>query len=94
MLPHLGQGANQAIEMAWRWPRSWRSGCTGSPGVAAAYEELRRAGGDPLGARQNGLRLDSTAADSVRDAGRRARRVPQALYSYDVVLRCAAATLP
>ena len=69
------------------------------PASLLAYERLRRerVAEVQLGARQNGLRLDSSAADlSVRDAQLAAHaEFRMRLYSYDVVpiARNAAAAL-
>lgn len=91
MLPHLGQGANQAIEdgmalsilLAAADPAS-------APQALAAYDRLRRMRVAEIqqGARQNGLRVDSLAgyADHARrDAELQAHAAFRArLYSYDV----------
>jgi salicylate hydroxylase len=83
MLPHLGQGANQAMEDGMALATILAGAHTSTiPASLLAYERLRRERVADIqrGARQNGLRLDSASADlTVRDAGaRRARRVPQA----------------
>ena len=100
MLPHLGQGANQAIEDGMALATILAQvDASAVPASLLAYEELRRkrVAEIQLGARQNGLRLDSTAADlSVRDAQLAAHaEFRKRLYSYDVVpdARAAAATL-
>ena len=70
------------------------------PAALLAYERLRRerVAQIQLGARQNGLRLDSAAADlTARDAQLAAHaEFRKHLYSYDVVpdARAAAAALP
>ena len=100
MLPHLGQGANQSIEdgMALATILAQAEPST-VPAALLAYERLRRerVAEVQLGARQNGLRLDSSAADlSVRDAQLAAHaEFRKHLYSYDVVpeARAAAAAL-
>jgi len=100
MLPHLGQGANQAIEDGMALATLLAQvDASAVPASLRAYEELRRGrvAEIQLGARQNGLRLDSVAADlSVRDAQLAAHaEFRKRLYSYDVVpaARAAAATL-
>ena len=100
MLPHLGQGANQSIEdgMALATILA-RADASAVPAALLAYEVLRRerVAEIQLGARQNGLRLDSAAADlAVRDAQLAAHaEFRKRLYSYDVVpdARAAAAGL-
>jgi len=100
MLPHLGQGANQSIEdgMALATILAEADAST-VPAALLAYERLRRerVAEIQLGARQNGLRLDSTAADlRARDAQLAAHaEFRKRLYSYDVVphARAAAAAL-
>jgi len=100
MLPHLGQGANQAIEDGMALATLLAQvDASAVPASLRAYEGLRRerVAEIQLGARQNGLRLDSVAADlSVRDAQLAAHaEFRKRLYSYDVVpaARAAAATL-
>ena len=83
MLPHLGQGANQSIEDGMALATILAHVNTAAvPAALLAYERLRRerVAEVQLGARQNGLRVDSADADlGVRDAEpRRARRIPQA----------------
>ena len=96
MLPHLGQGANQSIEdgMALATLLAQVDG-SAVPAALLAYEGLRRqrVAEIQLGARQNGLRLDSTAADlGVRDAQLAAHaEFRKRLYSYDVVPEARAA---
>jgi salicylate hydroxylase len=89
MLPHLGQGANQAIEdgvgLASILARSRRADV---PAALAAYESLRRprAVRVQLGARANGRRYDS----QYEDIGRRDAEIADAatlrawIYDYDV----------
>jgi salicylate hydroxylase len=71
MLPHLGQGANQAIEdgvaLATALARADR---TTAPRALLTYESVRRkhTGKVQRGARVNGARYDATASDlSSRD---------------------------
>src|SRR5579872_827122 len=90
MLPHLGQGANQAIEdgmaLATILARADR---TTAPSALLAYEQLRRERVTQIqrGARENGLRYDSAYSDlGVRDseiAGHAAFR--KRLCDHDVV---------
>ena len=90
MLPHLGQGANQAIEdgMALATILS-RVGNAHAPEALIAYERLRRQRVADVqhGARQNGMRYDSAYADiAKRDAEIRAHaEFRKALYDFDVV---------
>jgi salicylate hydroxylase len=90
MLPHLGQGANQAIEdgMALATILA-RAGLAKAPAALLAYERLRceRVAAVQRGARENGLRYDSLYADlAVRDAEIAAHaNFRKALYGYDVV---------
>jgi salicylate hydroxylase len=101
MLPHLGQGANQSIEdgMALATILA-RVEASAVPAALLAYEGLRRerVAEIQLGARQNGLRLDSAATDlAARDAQLAAHaEFRKRLYSYDVgpAARAAAAALP
>ena len=101
MLPHLGQGANQSIEdgMALATILA-RVNTAAVPAALLAYERLRRerVAQVQLGARQNGLRVDSASADlRVRDAQLVAHaEFRKQLYTYDVVphARAAAALLP
>src|SRR6186713_272614 len=100
MLPHLGQGANQAIEDGMALATLLAQvDASAVPASLRAYQGLRRerVAEIQLGARQNGLRLDSVAADlSVRDAQLAAHaEFRKRLYSYDVVpdARAAAAAL-
>jgi salicylate hydroxylase len=100
MLPHLGQGANQSIEdgMALATILA-RVNTSAVPASLLAYERLRRerVAQIQLGARRNGLRLDSASTDlSERDAELAAHaEFRKHLYSYDVVpdARAAAALL-
>ena len=90
MLPHLGQGANQAIEdgMALATILAEVDNST-VPAALAEYERLRRerVAQIQLGARQNGLRMDSTGADlAARDTELVAHaNFRKHLYTYDVV---------
>ncbi len=83
MLPHLGQGANQSIEdgMALATILSQVDNAD-VPAALLAYEKLRRerVAEVQLGARQNGLRVDSRVFRSgrARRGACRARRLPQA----------------
>ncbi len=89
MLPHLGQGANQSIEdgMALATILA-RVDTSAVPVALLAYEKLRRerVAAVQLGARQNGLRVDSADADlAARDAQLVAHaNFRKQLYSYDV----------
>jgi len=90
MLPHLGQGANQAIEdgmaLATILARAERKTILAA---LLAYERLRRerVGQVQRGARENGLRYDSAYADlGVRDAEITAHAAfRRRLYDHDVV---------
>jgi salicylate hydroxylase len=92
MLPHLGQGANQAIEdgmaLATILARADR---TSVPAALRAYEKLRRerVAQVQLGARENGLRYDSSSTYSdlgLRDAELAAHaEFRKKLYDHDVV---------
>jgi len=100
MLPHLGQGANQSIEDGMALATILAQVDTSAvPAALLAYERLRRerVAEVQLGARQNGLRLDSAYADlDVRDAELAAHaEFRKHLYAYDVVpdARAAAAAL-
>jgi salicylate hydroxylase len=92
MLPHLGQGANQAIEdgMALATILS-NIDAAAVPAALMAYERLRRerVAEVQLGARLNGLRVDSMAAYTDlrrRDEELTAHAKFRAhLYAYDVV---------
>ena len=90
MLPHLGQGANQAIEDGMALATILACVHTSTiPASLLAYERLRRERVADIqrGARQNGLRLDSASADlTVRDAELAAHaEFRKHLYAYDVV---------
>lgn len=92
MLPHLGQGANQAIEDGMALSILLAQTDKASvPGALLAYEKLRRerVAEVQLGARQNGLRVDSMSeyADlDMRDAELAAHaEFRKHLYAYDVV---------
>jgi len=100
MLPHLGQGANQSIEDGMALATILTQVDTSAvPASLLAYERLRRVrvAEVQLGARQNGLRVDSTSSDlRVRDAELVAHaEFRKHLYAYDVVpdARAAAAGL-
>jgi salicylate hydroxylase len=90
MLPHLGQGANQSIEdgmaLATILAQADRAH---APAALQAYEKLRRERVAEVqrGARQSGMRYDSSYSDlGVRDAEIRAHaEFRKALYSFDVV---------
>jgi salicylate hydroxylase len=98
MLPHLGQGANQSIEdgMALATILALASRETVA-GALLAYERLRRerAAKVQSGARENGLRYDSFAADlKVRDTEIAAHaEFRKHLYDHDVVPEARAAAL-
>jgi salicylate hydroxylase len=90
MLPHLGQGANQAIEDGMALATILSQVDTSAvPASLLAYERLRRERVADIqrGARQNGLRVDCAQVDlSVRDAELAAHsEFRKHLYSYDVV---------
>jgi len=90
MLPHLGQGANQSIEdgMALATILA-RASHAGVPAALLAYEQLRRdrVAAVQRGARENGMRYDSSYADlGVRDAEITAHAAfRRRLYDHDVV---------
>jgi salicylate hydroxylase len=100
MLPHLGQGANQSIEdgmaLATILARADRATI---PAALLTYERLRRerVASVQRGARENGLRYDSSYADlGIRDAEIQAHAAfRKRLYDHDVVpeAQAAAATL-
>jgi salicylate hydroxylase len=100
MLPHLGQGANQSIEdgIALAKILACADQAT-APAALLAYERLRRERVALVqrGARENGLRYDSSYADlGVRDAEIAAHATYRKwLYDHDVVpdAEAAAATL-
>jgi salicylate hydroxylase len=90
MLPHLGQGANQSIEDGMALATILAQVDTSAvPASLLAYERLRRerVAEVQLGARQNGLRVDSASSDlRVRDAELFAHaEFRKHLYAYDVV---------
>jgi salicylate hydroxylase len=90
MLPHLGQGANQSIEdgMALATILGGASRDT-APAALLAYERLRRerVAAVQRGARENGMRYDSSYSDlGVRDAEITAHAAfRKKLYDHDVV---------
>ncbi len=90
MLPHLGQGANQAIEdgMALATLLA-QADAASAPAALQVYERIRRERVAEIqrGARLNGLRVDSEVADlKARDAQLVAHAdFRKQLYSYDVV---------
>jgi salicylate hydroxylase len=96
MLPHLGQGANQSIEdgmaLATILTRADRKT---APEALLAYERLRRerVASVQRGARENGMRYDSSYADlGVRDAEITAHAAfRKRLYDHDVVPEAQAA---
>src|SRR5882672_5652782 len=96
MLPHLGQGANQSIEdgmaLATILARTERASV---PAALLAYERLRRerVAAVQRGARENGMRYDSSYADlGVRDAEIAAHAAfRRRLYDHDVVPEAQAA---
>ena len=96
MLPHLGQGANQSIEdgMALATILAMADRKT-APAALIAYERLRRERVAQVqrGARENGLRYDSSYADlGVRDAEITAHAsFRKRLYDHDVVPEAQAA---
>jgi salicylate hydroxylase len=90
MLPHLGQGANQSIEdgMALATILAGATAAT-APAALLAYERLRRERVATVqrGARENGMRYDSSYSDlGVRDAEITAHAAfRRKLYDHDVV---------
>ncbi len=98
MLPHLGQGANQSIEdgmaLATIVARATRDT---APAALMAYEKLRRERVATVqrGARENGMRYDSSYADlGVRDAEITAHaQFRKKLYDHDVVPEAQAAAM-
>ena len=96
MLPHLGQGANQSIEdgmaLATILAQADRARV---PCALLAYEQLRRerVAAVQRGARENGMRYDSSYADlGVRDAEIAAHAAfRKRLYDHDVVPEAEAA---
>lgn len=100
MLPHLGQGANQAIEDGMALATLLAQVDNAQvPAALLVYERLRRerVAEVQLGARKHGLRVDSLSGDlAMRDAELVAHaEFRKQLYSYDVVphARAAAAAL-
>jgi salicylate hydroxylase len=98
MLPHLGQGANQSIEDGMALATILAQVDNSAvPAALLAYERLRRerVAQVQLGARQNGLRVDSAYADlAVRDAELAAHAdFRKHLYAYDVVPDAKAAAM-
>ena len=98
MLPHLGQGANQSIEDGMALATILAEVDSAEvPAALVAYERLRRerVAEVQLGARQNGLRVDSMSgyADlKKRDAELAAHaEFRKHLYAYDVVPEAKAA---
>ena len=90
MLPHLGQGANQAIEDGMALATLLGDADAAiAPSRLLAYEKLRRerVAEVQLGARKHGLRVDSMVDDlKQRDADLVAHaEFRKQLYSYDVV---------
>jgi salicylate hydroxylase len=96
MLPHLGQGANQSIEdgMALATILA-RTEPDNAPAALKAYERLRRerVAAVQRGARENGMRYDSSYSDlGVRDAEIAAHAAfRRTLYDHDVVPEAEAA---
>jgi salicylate hydroxylase len=96
MLPHLGQGANQSIEDGMALATMLAEvDAAGAPACLLAYERLRRerVAEVVLGARTQGLRVDSTHGDlAARDAQLVAHaEFRKHLYTYDVVPHALAA---
>lgn len=90
MLPHLGQGANQAIEDGMALASVLAAADPGNPPAALGrYETLRRerVAKVQIEARKNGLRYDSHYSDlGLRDAEIRAHaKFRRGIYDYDVV---------
>ena len=98
MLPHLGQGANQSIEdgMALATILSHVDNAA-VPAALLAYEGLRRqrVAEIQVGAREQGLRVDSADADlATRDTELAAHAdFRKHLYAYDVVPHAKAAAM-
>ena len=95
MLPHLGQGANQSIEDGMALATLLgRAEPMDLPLAMSAYEQIRRerVAAIQRGARQNGLRYDSSYADlGLRDAEIAAHAAfRKQLYDYDVTQEAAA----
>jgi salicylate hydroxylase len=98
MLPHLGQGANQSIEDGMALATILdRAGLADAPAALLAYERLRRerVAAVQRGARENGMRYDSSYADlGVRDAEIAAHAAfRRKLYDHDVVPDAEAAAI-
>jgi salicylate hydroxylase len=98
MLPHLGQGANQAIEDGMALATLLADAdALSAPARLLAYERLRRerVADVQLGARKHGLRVDSMVDDlKKRDADLLAHaEFRKQLYSYDVVPHAQAAAV-
>jgi 2-polyprenyl-6-methoxyphenol hydroxylase-like FAD-dependent oxidoreductase len=96
MLPHLGQGANQSIEDGMALATILARAELGSvPAALLAYQRLRRERVATVqrGARENGMRYDSSYADlGVRDAEITAHAAfRKRLYDHDVVPEAQAA---
>ena len=96
MLPHLGQGANQSIEDGMALATILAQVDTAAvPASLLAYERLRRerVAEVQLGARMQGLRVDSASSElDLRDAELAAHaEFRKHLYSYDVVPHARAA---
>jgi salicylate hydroxylase len=90
MLPHLGQGANQSIEDGMALATILASATRDTaPTALIAYERLRRerVAAVQRGARENGMRYDSSYSDlGVRDAEITAHATfRKKLYDHDVV---------
>jgi len=98
MLPHLGQGANQAIEDGMALATILAGASLKTVATALlAYEGLRRerVGSIQRGARENGLRYDSANPDlGIRDAQIAAHAAfRRRLYDHDVVPEAETAAL-
>jgi salicylate hydroxylase len=98
MLPHLGQGANQSIEDGMALATILADvDHAAVPTALRAYEGLRRerVAAIQQGARQNGMRYDSSYADlGVRDAEIAAHAAfRKKLYDHDVVPEAKAVAL-
>ena len=79
MLPHLGQGANQSIEDGMALATILAQvDAAAVPAALLVYERLRRERVAEVqrGARQNGLRVDSTVTDLKASATRSSSRTP------------------
>src|SRR5436190_669989 len=98
MLPHLGQGANQSIEDGIALATILdRAEPANAPAALLVYERLRRerVAAVQRGARENGMRYDSSYADlGVRDAEITAHAAfRKKLYDHDVVPEAQAAAI-